>query len=70
MWQDCFKLLEDILNIAKQRQKTLKLNQRAVYYNYLAEVFWHAKYFNYHAFFFLQHYLVFKKNPYTNQEEQ
>jgi len=26
-------------------------------------VFWHAKYYNYHSFFFLQHYILFKRKP-------
>jgi hypothetical protein len=63
LWQDCYKILEDINILAKIRQKALRSRFVSEYYDALSEIFLHNKFYNYHAFFYLNHYNYFKKNP-------
>jgi len=69
LWQEAFKICEDMNAIIKIRRGVLKPKFLSNYFENLAKVFWNSEYYLYHANAFYSHYTIYKKFSKANTTE-
>lgn len=69
LWQEAFKICEDMNAIIKVRKTSLKPKFLSNYFENLAKVFWNSEYYLYHANAFYSHYTIYKKFSKANTAE-
>lgn len=69
LWQEAFKICEDMNAIIKVRKTSLKPKFLSNYFENLAKVFWNSEYYLYHANAFYSHYTIYKKFSKANSGE-
>lgn len=48
LWQDCYSIIEDIAVLMKSR-KVISRHFMVIFYEHLSAIFWHAKFYLFHA---------------------
>ena len=69
LWQEAFKICEDMNAIIKVRRSVIKPKFLSNYFENLAKVFWNSEYYLYHANAFYSHYTIYKRYSKANSSE-
>jgi len=59
LWQDCYKIVEDINTLMKAR-KSVNVKILIPYYDNLHQIFWHAREYLFHAVAYQSYYSCLK----------
>lgn len=69
LWQEAFKICEDMNSLIKIRRGVLKPKFLSDYFENMAKVFWNSEYYLYHANAFFSHYTIYKKFSKASSQE-
>lgn len=69
LWQEAFKICEDMNFLIKIRRGFLKPKFLSDYFENLAKVFWNSEYYLYHANAFFLHYTLYKRYSKANSSD-